>query len=264
MKKWLVAAAVVIVALVVLVVVGVSKLGPMIKQAVNAQGPRVTGTDLHVENVNISLFSGRASIEGFLLGNPKGFETPYAVSVKTIKVDIDEKSLAGDTVIIDRIEVIAPHIIFEKGRGSDNFKALLNNVKRSSAGAEKEAEKADAGSKKLLIREFILRDGKVNLAIKGLKGKDLTASLPEIRLQNIGQQQGGATPAEVAKEVFSALYGKISSPDMKDVLQNNLSDMKGQVSGLKTGAEKELDAAKEQTTQSMDAAKDSFKGLFGK
>ena len=264
MKKWLVAAGVVIVALVILVVFGVSKLGPIIKQAVNSRGPGVTGTDLHVENVDIALFSGRASIEGFLLGNPTGFETPYAVSVKTIKVDIDKKSLAGDTVIVDRIEVVAPHIIFEKGRGNDNFKALLNNVKRSSAGVEKEAEKADAGSKKLLIREFILRDGKVNLAIKGLTGKNLTATLPEIRLQNIGQKQGGATPAEVAKEVFIALYGKITSPAMNDILKKNLSDMESQASGIKTGAEKELDAAKEQTSQSVDAAKESLKGLLGK
>ncbi|MGE4543298.1 MAG: hypothetical protein AB7D06_04210 [Pedobacter sp.] len=264
MKKWFVAAGVVTVALVVLVVVGVSNLGPIIKQAVNSQGPGVTGTDLHVGNVDIALFSGRASIEDFLLGNPQGFEAPYAVSVKTIKVDIDEKSLTGDTVIIDRIEVVAPRIIFEKNRGSDNFKALLSNVQRSSAGAEKDAAKADAGRKKLLIREFILRDGKVNLAIKGLKGKDLTASLPEIRLENIGQQQGGATPAQVAKEVFTALYGKITSADMKDVLQKNLSDVKGQVSGLKTGAEKELDATREQTTQSVDAAKESLKGLLGK
>lgn len=51
---------------------------------------------------------------------------------------------------------------------------------------------------------------------------------------------------------------------MKDVLQNNLSDVKGQVSGLKTGAEKELDATREQTTQSVDAAKESLKGLLGK
>lgn len=171
MKKWFVAAGVMIIALLVMVAVGVFKLGPIIKQAINSQGPGVTGTDLHVGNVDVALFSGRASIEAFFLGNPEGFETPYAISVKTINVDIDEKSLTGDTVIIDRIEVVAPRIIFEKNRGSDNFKALLGNVQRASAGAEKKAEKAEAGSKKLLIRELILRDGKVNLAIKGLKGE---------------------------------------------------------------------------------------------
>jgi hypothetical protein len=263
-KKWFIAAGVMIMALLVLVAVGVSRLGSIIKQAINSHGPGVTGTDLHVGNVDIALFSGRASIEDFLLGNPEGFETPYAVSVKTIKVDIDEKSLAGDTVVIDRIEVVAPRIIFEKGRGSDNFKALLNNVQRASGGSQKEAGKADKGTKKFLVREFILRDGKVNLSIKGLKGKDLTASLPEIRLENIGQQQGGATPAEVAKEVFGELYGKIASRNVKDVLQNNLSDVKGQVSGLKTGAGKELNGAGEQTTQNVDAATESVKGLFGK
>lgn len=243
MKKWLVAAGIGLVALVVLIVVGVSSLGSIVKNAVNSQGPLITGTDFQVGHVDVALFSGRLGIENFLLGNPEGYEKPYAVEVKTIRVEVDKKSLAEDTVIIRRVEVIAPRIIFEKRRGSDNFQALLNNVQKSAETADSAVAKPSGkGGKKLLIREFILRDGKVNLAIRGLNGRELHATLPEIRLRNIGQQQGGATPGQVAKEVFTAIYARIAPPGMRNTLQKSRSDVGGEGSGPATEAEKEIGA----------------------
>jgi hypothetical protein len=44
-----------------------------------------------------------------------------AMRVKSIQVNIDEKSLASDKIIIDRIEAAAPEITHEKIRGTDNF-----------------------------------------------------------------------------------------------------------------------------------------------
>lgn len=265
MKKWFVAVGVVLAALVVLVVVGVSKIGPIIKQAVNSKGPEITGTDLHVGAVDIALLTGRASLEDFFLGNPKGFDSPYAVSVKAIKVDLNEKSLTKDTVIVDRIEVIAPHIIFEKSRKGDNFKALLRNMQRSvGSGTESQGQSSAQSGKKLVVKEFILRDGKVNLSIQGLKGKELSATLPEIRLQNIGQQQGGVTPAQAAKEIFAALYGQMTSTDMTAALKSSLPNLSVEVPDVGAEVAGELDAAKKQTTQGIEDAKKSFKDLLGK
>jgi uncharacterized protein involved in outer membrane biogenesis len=263
-KKWFWAAGAVIAVLVVLVAVGVSSLGPIIKKAVNSQGPAITGTSLQVGDVDIALLSGRASLQDFLIGNPEGFDSPYAVSVKAVKVDLDEKSLTKDTIVIDRIEVVAPRIIFEKTGRSDNFKALLRNVKKSVGGADtSKKQTSDESGKKLLIREFVVRDGEVKLAVKGLKGKEIRAALPEIRLQNIGQGQGGVTPAQAAKQIFTALYGKMTSGEMTAALQKSLSDLQGELPDVKGTAEKELGTAKERAAQGVESAKESFKGLFG-
>jgi len=263
-KKWFVAIGIGVVALMVLVVFGVSNLGPIIKKAVNSRGPAITGTALQVGDVDIALLSGRASLQDFVLGNPKGFESPYAVSVKAIKVDLDEKSLAGDTIVIDRIEVVAPSIIFEKTGRSDNFKALLRNVQKSVGSGDKTAgQDSDEGGKKLVIKDFVVRDGKVSLAIKGLKGKEIHASLPEIHLQNIGQQQGGVTPAQAAKDIVAALYGKMTSGEMTAALQKSLSGLSVELPDIETGVKKELGTVGEQTTQGVEKAKESFKNLFG-
>ncbi|MCK5348461.1 MAG: hypothetical protein KAJ25_03680, partial [Desulfobacula sp.] len=72
MKKFLIAGIIVIIAVVALVFLTLSNLGPLVKKTVNTVGPQITKTDVEVADVSISIFSGEAKIKGFLLGNPKG------------------------------------------------------------------------------------------------------------------------------------------------------------------------------------------------
>jgi uncharacterized protein involved in outer membrane biogenesis len=265
MKKWIVAASIAFIAVIIVVVIGIFNLGNLIKGAVNSKGSEITGTELRVGDVDIALFTGRVRIQDFLLGNPAGYETPYALSVKAIEVDVDEKSLAGDTVVIDRIEVIAPDIVFEKSRRGDNFKALLRNVQKATGSTKaSSASSAEGRDKKLLIREFVLRAGKVKLAVKGLQGRELTATLPEIRLQDIGGDQKGVSPAVAAMEVFGALYAKMTSSEMKVSLQKGLSGLPGDASETGAAAGGELGAARDRAVKEVESVKDAFGGLSGK
>lgn len=56
-----------------------SNLGPLVKKTVNTVGPKITKTNVEVADVSISIFFGEAKIKGFLLGNPKGFQTDQAM-----------------------------------------------------------------------------------------------------------------------------------------------------------------------------------------
>ncbi len=258
-KLWFLIAAVVVLAVVV-VIFGLSNLGPLIKKAVNTQGPKITGTELRLGDVDVSLLSGQVTLQKFLLGNPKGFNSPHAVAVKSIYVDVDEKSLTAETIVIERIEVVGPDIYYEKGAGSDNFKALQRNIaKKAGAGSSKPSSDSGESSKKLLIRELVIRDGQVHLAVKGLAGQDISAKLPEIKLKNVGQKKDGVTPAEAAREIFAALYGKISSPDVSGVLTKGLQDLQG---GAEQLGQKAVEQVGEKAAGEVDAAKEKLKGLF--
>jgi len=245
---------IVIVALIVLVV-GVSNLGPIIKKAINTYGPAITKTEVHLEDVRISVFSGEARLEDFLLGNPEGFKSPQAMKVGSILVNVDERTLADDTIVIDSIEIVSPEITYEKKRGTDNFKTILNNVTKTVSTdkpANTRAEKKDDG-KKILIRNFIVRGGKVNLVMSSLGGKSVTASLPDIHLKDVGKEKGGASPAEVAKEIFAALYEKIASPAVADTLDKGRKTLGSSIGAAREGVKKELGGVT-----------DKVKGLFGK
>lgn len=265
MKKWIITGCVAVLVIIALLIFGLSNLGPIIKKAVNSYGPQITKTELKLDDVDISIFSAAAKLKGFVLGNPQGFSSAQAMSVKSIKVNVDEKTLTKDTIVIDNIEVIAPDISYEKISGTDNFRAILNNVKKSTASGQKtkketpEKEKEGAG-KKLLIKNFIVKDGKIHFTSSVLGKRTIEADLPDIHLKNIGQQKGGATPSEAAQEIFKALYAKITSPAVTDILNKSLKDLTGDPNAV-------LDKLKKQSGVSGDAVKeatDKLKGLLKK
>src|SRR4030042_5373678 len=146
MKKWIfIGAGVVIVIIIIILVVGISKIGPMIKTAVNTYGPGITKTDLRLGDVGVSLFSGEVKLKEFYLGNPKGFTSPQAMKGKSIFVNVDEKSVLKDPIVIDKIEIAGPEITYEKTAGTDNFMAIMDNVKRSVSTGESPKEKSKEG-----------------------------------------------------------------------------------------------------------------------
>ncbi len=269
MKKWILLGGGALIAVIIIVlVVGVSNLGPMIKNAVNTYGPEITKTEVRLGDVGVSLLSAEAELKDFLLGNPKGFKSPQAMIVKSIHLNVDEKSLTKNTIIIDKIEVVAPEITYEKIRGTDNFQTIMNNVKKS-IGADKTtlqpAEKVKkAEGKKILIRNFILRDGKVNLAVAVLDKNTLSVDLPDIHLKNVGQEKGGVSPAEAFKEIFAVLYKKITSPAVTDVLNEELKKLTIDTQAVTKEAKTQMEDAGQSAKEEVKATTDKLKGIFGK
>ena len=269
MKKWILTGGGVLVAVVIiLLVVGVSNLGPIIKKAVNTYGPEITKTQVELGDVDVSLLSTEAKLKDFILGNPEGFKSPQVMSVKSIHLNVDEKSLTKDTIIIDKIEVVAPEITYEKIGSTDNFQTIMNNIKKS-IGAQKiiepstEKEKKGEG-KKILIKDFIVRDGKVNLAMAVLAKKTVSADLPDIHLKNVGQKKGGASPAEAFKEILDALYTNIKSPAVSDVLNKGLKKLTADTQAMTQEAKKQLEDASQSAKDEVKATTDKLKGIFGK
>jgi len=269
MKKWiLIGGGAFVVIIVVVVVLGVSNLGPMIKNAVNTFGPEITKTEVKLGDVGISIFSAEAKLKDFFLGNPEGFKSPQALSVGSIHVNVDEKSITKDTIIIDRIEVVAPEITYEKVRGTDNFKAIQNNVNKvvnaNKTAKTSGAEGKEGEGKKIIIRNFIVKDGKVNLTMSALGGKTIAANLPDIHLKDVGQKQGGASPADAFKEIFDTLYAKITSPAVTNVFGEGLKTLTGGTKALTEGVTKQLGTAGGGAKEGVKSATDKLKGMFGK
>ena len=269
MKKWILLGGGVLVAVIIIVlVVGVSNLGPMIKNAVNTYGPEMTKTEVRLGDVGVSLLSAEAELKDFLLGNPEGFKSLQAMRVKSIHLNVDEKSITKNTIIIDKIDVVAPEITYEKIRGTDNFQTIMNNVKKSIGADKTTAPPAEKGKKtegkKILIKNFIVRDGKVNLAMAVLGENPLSADLPDIHLKNLGQKKGGATPAEAFKEIFVALYTKITSPAVTDVLNKGLKKLTTDTQAVTQKTKKQLEDAGQSAKDEVKATADKLKGIFGK
>jgi hypothetical protein len=255
MKKLLIIGVLLIIVIAVVVVIGATKLGPIIKTAVNTYGPQLTKTELRVNDVTVSLLSGTAEITDFFLGNPRGFTSSEAMKVGSMYIDIDKKTITGDTIVINRIEVIAPAITYEKTRRTDNFQTIANNVRSASGtsapGQDSSKQEESGPGKKLLIKDFILKQGTVTLASSLAGGKTITARLPDIQLKNIGGQ--GASPQQVFGQILTVLQQQITSGSVQDALNQSLKELGTSLDSIKDDAKKQADDIK-----------GTFKGLLGK
>jgi uncharacterized protein involved in outer membrane biogenesis len=259
MKKVFIAGGVAVVVIVAVIFFTLSNLGPIVKKTVNTVGPKVTKTDVSVADVKVSLFGGEATIKDFFLGNPKGFSSDQAMQVGSVSVDIDEKSITQNPIIIHKIEIIAPEITYEKIKGTDNFKALLQNVQGSAKTEKKAQDKSSSGKeagKKIVIENVIVKDGKVHLTMAALGGKQITAPLPE---------KDGATPAEAFEKIFASLYSSISADSVTQVFNDGLKQLGGLkdlgAAGLESGGE-EVKKVIDSSAKDIKSATEGIKGLF--
>src|SRR6266536_5705462 len=94
MKKFLVRSLIVLIVLVLLAVLATHLfLDTAIKKGVETVGPKITKTDVRLNSVTLSLFSGSGKIKGFVLGNPQGFKTPAAISVGVANLSLEPRSI---------------------------------------------------------------------------------------------------------------------------------------------------------------------------
>lgn len=180
-------------------------VGRLVKLAVEKFGPEMTQATVRVSSVNIAATDGKGQIDGLLLGNPRGFKTDYALKAGTVQIELEPASIAKDVVVIHKVLIDAPSIIYEKGDHGSNFDAIQHNVEQylgAGGGKDKKAE-GDGGGKKLIIDSFVIRNAKVNY------NDTVDLSLPDIELHGIGRKSGGATSAQVVKAIVAELNSKL-------------------------------------------------------
>ena len=235
-----------IAAALVLLMIGIGvvslSLGKIVKSAVEAAGPRVLGARVTLGLVTISPWSGTGTLRGLVIGNPDGFQSPHAVSVGSVEIEVKLSSLLTDTIVVERVAVREPELIWEIGQGSSNISRLQKNAQEAavryggegSQGARSMSDPAKKG-KSLLIRDFSVTGGKVGLSATALGSQGLSAALPDLHLTNLGGP--GRSPAEVAAQAFDAItasaQGAVSNIGGKAIDQARGAVMKALGSFLK-------------------------------
>jgi len=255
MKKYLlIGGGVIVVAVIAMIILAVMNLGSIIKTATETYGPKITQTEVKLGSADISILSGSGTLKDFLLGNPKGFSMPEALSCGTIRVKVDTGSLTSDTIVIKEIYIDGPVISYEKKGSTDNFQTILANIQKTVASDEKAAksssgteQKSETGAeKKVVIEDFVVKNGKINLGgslLSAFGDQGMGIDLPDIHLTDIGKDKE-TTPAEAFAIV--------------------LKQMTGDVGGTVTEVGKQL---KEQVGKAVEGvtgkAGSAIKGLFG-
>ncbi len=241
MKKLVLVGAVLVAVAVVAVLVIGSNIGSIVKKGVETVGPKITGTSITLGGVELSPSSGSGTIKDFVLGNPEGYKSAYAIRLGEATLEVDPKSVLSDKIHIKRVAVTNPEITIEGGLGDNNLKKILANIDAFTA-SEKSQPASDSGSKKKLqVDDFLLSGAKVDVKFAILGGKGLSVPLPDIHLSNLGAGGDGITAGELTKTVFNSVFEQVIPAVTKQLGQLGTlgKDLgKGAVDGAKGAVDK--------------------------
>jgi hypothetical protein len=238
---------VLLIAVVAIAVYVLSSLDSLIQTAIETYGSQATKAEVTVSDVELDLTSGKGAIRGLQIGNPAGYNTPTALMLGAIAVQVDTSTVTSDPVVISSITIDSPDVTYELGKKESNIDALQRNVESfasaqggGTSGGGSAEKPAAGGSKsektgpKFIIDDLYVKNGKVNVSATLLEGKTLSAPLPDIHLTGIGRDSGGADAEQIATQVLGAIMaeakqaaGGIGIGNTLDSLQKNLSGASG-------------------------------------
>jgi uncharacterized protein involved in outer membrane biogenesis len=212
MKKLLIRGLIVIVILVVVAIVAIGLfLDGAIKKGVETIGPKITKVDVTLDGVSLSFRAGSAKINGLVVGNPEGYQTPHAIKVGSAHVTVSPSSLLSEKVVVKSIRVEAPEITYEGNLlGGDNLHKILENVSAATTSGDGSTNTASGKpAKKLQVDDFLITGAKVNLSIKGTGGLAAPVTIPDIHFTNLGQGAEGITAAELTQRVLQEVTASV-------------------------------------------------------
>ncbi|MFO1482293.1 MAG: hypothetical protein U1F71_02920 [Verrucomicrobiaceae bacterium] len=246
--KWIIRIVIVIAVLAIaLLWFGYSNLNKLVKMGIESGTPPVVQTDVTVDSVSLSPFSGTGSVEGFVIGNPKGFTGPRALRIGKADVALDTTRSTTEKIVIKHIRIIDPEINLEAGLGGTNLKHISDNARafvEKQTGGSSPPPAAEKGKKdkpiKLQIDELLISGAKVTASAAGIvPGAKGSATLPEIRLTGLGSGGAGISPAELISQVLSRLSTEAAKASASGQLKDLLQGSQGKLDGnLKDGVKK--------------------------
>jgi hypothetical protein len=178
----------------------------LVQQAIARYGSAITGAPVSVATVRLDATNGRGELRGLRVGNPAGFKTPYALQADRIELELDLSTLASEVVVIRRIAVIAPDVIYEKGERHTNFDALQAHI----ATAVGQAANTGPG-KKLIVQELVVRNARAQASAAFMGGKTVSVTLPDLQLRDLGKAEGGLTPAQLGQRIAGAMEKRLTA-----------------------------------------------------
>ena len=149
MKKFLKFVMYVVLIAVALVVLLVATLplwlGPVVKPAANVAVSKMTETEFNLGHLYLNPYTGRFEIGDMVLGNPKGYDEPVAVSLSNLVVDVAMNTVHAKYIHVEEVTVDGFFASYVKGgeNGVDNFKQIQYNVAGGKEAYELKQAEAD-------------------------------------------------------------------------------------------------------------------------
>jgi hypothetical protein len=174
---------------------GTGRLDGAVASAIERHGSALTGTTVDVDGVDLALSTGRVDLAGVTVGNPRGYDTDYAVRIGSAAVELDIGSLAGAVPVIEELILDGALINAEQRAAASN----LTDIQQHATASSGEAPAGEPG--RIVVERFRVRNARVLLTSEHLRTPE-ELPLRDVVVENIGTATGGVTYSEAAEAML--------------------------------------------------------------
>lgn len=231
-------------------------LNSLVKKAIETVGPAITRTDVTLSSANLSPLDGNGSLNGFVVGNPKGFSAPYAVKLGNVSISVDKSTLLKNPIIVNSIEIRDPRIALIGTPGGTNLQQLMRNIRSYGVSQSKPSSATPSSAsptpaplsspaapvtvaspspaplsntttsssdRRFIVRSVVIDGASLDVALSAFgQSYQQTLSLPEIRLQNLGSDGNGISGKQLAEQILSPLINAAIDEGIKAASKQGL------------------------------------------
>jgi len=170
-------------------------IGSIVTAGINRFAPGIVHVPVTLESARISPLSGAGTLSGLVVGNPPGWSSVRAFSMKQIHVEASPFSLLGDHIVVKEVLIDGPEFVYETKVLSSNIGALLKGMDSDGDGGGAKPETASGKPMKFEVRHFRLQNGTIRL---GVGPAAIALPMPTIDLTDLGTREGGITANQLA------------------------------------------------------------------
>ena len=183
-------------------------LNDLVRDGVVDYGPDYTGTDIALEAVDLSLFSGEGELRGLVVGNPEGYEGADPIRLGRVRIALEPSSLTEDVIVVREIFVEEAEVnaILRSLRES-NLQTILDNVQAAAPASEAPTAEDDAEPVKVIIDRFSFTGGSASVTAGAAGTMDV--SIPDVVLTDIGRRSNGETIGAALSQMIGPVVGAI-------------------------------------------------------
>lgn len=181
---------------------GMLFLDGIVRKGVETVGTQVAQVEVKLDDVEVSVFTGKGALRGLQVANPKGYRAPQALKVGQALVVLKPLSVFSGRVVIRSVAVQETEIHYEKHDGKANLDTIRANVELALS---QDRDKKAKPGKKLQIDNLVIRDAKVYVYGDKSDEPPTVLTLNEIHLKDLGQGPEGITGAELTRTLIVAV-----------------------------------------------------------
>ncbi|NOY13933.1 MAG: hypothetical protein GXP51_09755 [Deltaproteobacteria bacterium] len=235
----------------------------MAKKAIEYGGSEALGVATTLDQINISLFSGTASLSGLKIANPSGFKPASFLRLGSGEFAVSLGSLNSDTVVIPKVRLANIQLNLDQKDGQNNIEPLLKRMKSMSGAGEKQSSSnlSDSG-KKFILEDLEIENVQVSAALEILgQTAYVKMVLPKIELRDLGKDKGGLPMPQLVQTVVQVILDTAAqssaglSPELARLLKGQLAGLdrvKAKIVGKATAeVEKQLQKVQQQLNKQL-------------